>query len=114
MDKLCFVIQRFDKGHYDKLFRELFKPAIEKAGFKPYRVDEDLSASIPIESIERMISESHACFAEISEDNPNVWFEFGYAIAKEKPMCLVCSEVRERFPFDVQHRKIIRYTALHS
>jgi hypothetical protein len=59
--------------------------------------------------IEKKISESAACFAELSEDNPNIWFELGYAIARDKPLCLVCSETRERFPFDVQHRKIIRY-----
>ena len=48
-------------------------------------------------------------FAEISEDNPNVWFELGYALAREKPLCLVCSATRTKFPFDVQHRKIIPY-----
>jgi hypothetical protein len=37
-----------------------------------------------------------------------VWFELGFAIARDKPLCLVCS-TREKFPFDVQHRQIIRY-----
>jgi hypothetical protein len=97
-------------GRYDQLFREIFKPAIEQAGFDPYRVDEDLSASIPIESIELQISNAHACFAEISEDNPNVWFELSYSIAREKPLCLVCSKARKsKFPFDIQHRQIILY-----
>ena len=109
MDKTCFVIQRFDHGHYDKLYDEIFDPAIRKADLLPYRVDRDPSASIPIESTEQRISESAACLAEISEDNPNVWYESGYAIAREKPLCLVCAETRAIFPFDVQHRQIIRY-----
>ena len=109
MDNKCFVIQRFDGARYDRLYEEVFKPAIEKSGFIPYRVDQDPSASIPIESIEREISASDACFVELTEDAPNVWFELGYSIAREKPLCLVCSTSREKFPFDVQHRKIIRY-----
>ena len=105
----CFVIQRFDGGHYDGLYEEVFGPAIRAAGLEPYRVDQDPSASIPIEEIEKRISEATACFAEISEDNPNVWFELGYAIAKEQPLCIVCKTNREKFPFDIQHRLIIRY-----
>jgi hypothetical protein len=109
MEKTCFVIQKFDRGHYDQLYDEIFDPAIRKADLIPYRVDRDPAASIPIETIEQKIAESASCLAEISEDNPNVWYELGYAIAREKPLCLVCAATRDRFPFDVQHRQIIRY-----
>ena len=109
----CFVMQPFDGGMYDSLYEQVFDPAIRDAKLIPYRVDNDPSASIPIETIEHEIANSLACFAEISENNPNVWFELGYAIACFKPLCLVSSDARDRFPFDVQHRKIIRYPA-HS
>jgi hypothetical protein len=33
----------------------------------------------------------------------------GFAKAREKPLCLVCAATRDKFPFDVQHRQIIRY-----
>lgn len=105
----CFVMQPFDGDEFDKRFDEIYKPAIEEAGFDPYRVDRDPSASIPITNIETGIRESVACFADISKDNPNVWFELGYAICANKPLCIVCEHNREKFPFDVQHRKIIRY-----
>jgi hypothetical protein len=109
MEKKCFVIQRFDNGRYDRLYDEVFKPAIEEAGFTPYRVDRDPSASIPIDSIEREITTADACFVEISEDAPNVWFELGFSLAKDKPLCLVCSSARTRFPFDIQHRQVVTY-----
>jgi hypothetical protein len=105
----CFVMQPFDHARYDSLYEQVFDPAIRDAKLKPYRVDNDPGASIPIETIEEEISKSLACFGEISEDNPNVWFELGYAIAREKPLCLVCAETRAKFPFDIQHRKIITY-----
>lgn len=105
----CFVIQPFDGALFDKRFEEVFDPAITKAGLEPYRVDRDASASIPIDAIERGICSADVCFAEISVDNPNVWFELGYAIAQHKELCIVCESARKKFPFDVQHRQIIRY-----
>lgn len=115
MDRVCFVIQPFDAGVYDSRFAEVYKPAIESAGFMAYRVDEDPSASVPIEHIESGIRDASVCFAEITEARENVWFELGLAIAHGKEVCLVCASSRTRFPFDVQHRQIIVYeTAIPS
>src|SRR5262249_14599061 len=76
----------------------------------PYRVDQDPKVSIPIQDIENGIRESQICLAEITADNPNVWFELGYAIACGKEVILVCSDERTtKFPFDIQHRTIIKY-----
>ncbi|OAV73551.1 hypothetical protein Barb6_00156 [Bacteroidales bacterium Barb6] len=105
----CFVIQPFDDGKYDKLFNESFKPTIEKAGLNAYRVDEDPAASNIIESIENGIAQSFICLAEITMDNPNIWYELGFAFACRKEVVMVCSKEREKFPFDVSHKKIIRY-----
>ena len=106
----CFVIQPFDRAKYDKRFDDIFAPAIEAAGLEPYRVDKDPGVNIPIDDIERGIRDAAVCFAEISTDNPNVWFELGYAIAARKSVVLICSDERKTdFPFDVRHRNIITY-----
>lgn len=105
----CFIIQPFDGGAFDKRYKEVIEPAIREAGLEPYRVDQDPSTVVPIEDIERGIREAALCLAEISLDNPNVWFELGYAIACGKSVILVCSTGRERFPFDIQHRLVIRW-----
>lgn len=109
MDK-CFVIQPFDNDKFDKRFVDIFEPAITKADLQPYRIDKDLSVRIPIDEIEKGISESPICFAEITTDNPNVWYELGYAFACEKDVVMVCSDERQgKFPFDIQHRHVITY-----
>lgn len=106
----CFVMQPFDKNKFDRRYHEVFKVAIQEAGLEPYRVDEDPEVAIPIDTIEKQIASSEACFTEITTDNPNVWFELGYAIACNKPVCLVCSNERTTpFPFDIRHRKVIKY-----
>jgi hypothetical protein len=106
---VCFVIQPFDKGLYDDRYDDVYAKAIEDAGLRPYRVDRDPAASVPIDRIASQIRDAAVCFADISEDNPNVWFELGLVIASNKEVVLVCSAKRTKFPFDVQHRHIIRY-----
>jgi hypothetical protein len=106
----CFIIQPFDKGIYDSRYKDTFEPAVIAAGLEPYRVDRDHSVRIPIEQIETGIKSSVICFAEITTNNPNIWYELGYAVASGKDVVLVCSEdERQVFPFDIQHRSIITY-----
>lgn len=109
-DMRCFVIQPFDGGGpFDKRYDDVLVPAIRDASLAAYRVDRDPSVSIPIDEIEDGIRNAEVCLADISQDNPNVWFEVGFAIASRKPLCLICDTKKDRFPFDVQHRSIIRY-----
>lgn len=106
----CFVMQPFDQGPFDQRFEDILAPAIKAAGLEPYRVDRDPKVSIPIEDIEKGIRESDMCLADITQDNPNVWFELGYAIACRKEVVLICSKDRTtKFPFDIQHRTILAY-----
>lgn len=105
----CFVIQPFDHGAFDKRYDDVFAPAIRASELDPYRVDRDDSVAIPIEQIESGIKGAQVCLADITTDNPNVWFELGFALSANREVVLVCSANRERFPFDVQHRNIITY-----
>jgi hypothetical protein len=107
----CFVIQPFDKGAYDKRYEDVIVPAIINAGLEDYRVDRDPATKVLIEAIEEGIRCSDACIAEITTDNPNVWYELGFAIANDKPLVMICDS-KERtgpFPFDVRHRVIITF-----
>jgi len=111
----CFVIQPFDQGQFDKRFDDVFGPAISAAGLEPYRVDRDPRVTIPIDQIEVGIRNAEVCLAEITTDNPNVWFELGFAIASHREVVLVCAtERKSRFPFDIQHRSILSYETQSS
>ncbi|MGH1441368.1 MAG: hypothetical protein ACRBBR_14735 [Cellvibrionaceae bacterium] len=108
---LCFVIQPFDEGGtYDKRYKETIKPALEEAGVSPKRADEILGLTPVIEKIETAIANAPICLAEVTENNPNVWFELGYALALNRPTVILCEKsIRSKLPFDVQHRSIIFY-----
>jgi DNA-binding MarR family transcriptional regulator len=109
----CFVIQPFDGGEYDDRYDQVLSPAIKGAGLLPYRVDRDPNTVIPYQDIEKGIRDALVCLADISEDNPNVWFELGYSLAAGKEVIIICAQRRlsenKKFPFDVQHRSIVVY-----
>src|SRR5580698_7444267 len=90
----CFVIQPFDAGKFDKRYNDVYAHAIKDAGLEPYRVDKDPAAGVPIEAIEEGIRTSAICLADITTDNPNVWYELGFAFASGRPVVMVCSKER--------------------
>lgn len=108
----CFVIQPFDdNGPYDKRYRDLLEPAVKAAGLEAYRVDRDPSVAVPIDDIENGIRDSEICLADITTDNPNVWYEVGFASAHGKPVVIICAKDRPtKPPFDIQHRTITFYS----
>lgn len=109
--KKCFIIQPL-KDEYKKRCEETYKPAIEKAGLVPYRVDENYDATkLRIQVIMEEIEKSAVCLAEISEDNPNVWYELGFADGHDVPVVLICErDKRNRLPFDVNQRDTCFYS----
>lgn len=112
---VCFVIQPFDNGGpYDKRYNDVMMPAIKDADLEPYRVDQDPGTTILIDDIEKGIRDAEVCLADITTNNPNIWYEVGFALANGKAVVLICLDPRpEPFPFDIRHRHIIRYK-LHS
>lgn len=109
MEKYCFVIQPISNNTFVKRFDDIYQPSIEKAGLKAYRVDLDPKVNNILDSILKKIKESTLCLADISIDNPNVWYELGYAYALQKDIVLVCDSSRKEFPFDISIQNIIKY-----
>ena len=111
----CFVIQPFDSGKFDKRFDDVYKPALKQAGLEAYRVDRDPSVEVPIDSIGEHIRDADICLADITTNNPNVWYELGYALAAGQSVVMVCSNERDgKLPFDIHHRTVIKYTSESS
>src|ERR1700722_7642938 len=105
----CCVFQPFDKGDFDKRFDDVLTPAIEAAGMEPYRVDRDLGSTIPVDTLHQEIRSAVICVGDITDRNPNVMYELGFAIAAGKDVVIICGPSIEKFPFDIQHRGILSY-----
>lgn len=108
--KICFVIQPFSEP-YKNRYKSIYEPAIRDAGLIPYRTGGHSVDDIP-KDIRYRIRNEHMCFADITEDKPNVWYEVGFAHACYKQVVMVCDEEKrpdECLPFDISARNVLFY-----
>jgi hypothetical protein len=107
-DDSCFVMMPFASplGGY---YTIIYKPAIEKAGLKAIRADDDMfSTGKIIDQIWSGINRSKVLVAELTSRNANVFYELGLAHALKKPVVLVSAN-EEDVPFDLHHIRVIYY-----
>ncbi len=104
-----FVVSQFG-GDYDILYNEVIKPVCEELRYNPIRGDEVMSCTLILNDIITSIQNSAIVIADITPDNPNVFYEVGYAHALNKPTILLCERViRDKLPFDVSGFRTIFY-----
>jgi len=111
----CFVIMPigeldgiYPKDHFRHVYEDIFKPAIEKAGYEAHRVDYNKSSSLIQVEIVKKIVESSMVLCDLSTRNPNVLFELGIRQAYDKPVVLVQETGTQRI-FDVSTINTIEY-----
>jgi hypothetical protein len=107
-EKTIFAAMPFDKKHDDTFFLAM-APAADAAGVACKRIDQEEYSGIIVTEINRMISESAAVIIDLSDSNPNVLYEAGYAHALKRPSVHICSTSLERLPFDVKPWNTIHY-----
>lgn len=103
---LCFVIMPFS-ADYDEIY-ETIKNAGSLAGFNTERADEQFAPDRVPERIQNLLESAAVLVAEISETNPNVYYELGLAHANSKPVVLICREGVD-VPFDISQWNRINY-----
>lgn len=91
----CFIImpiadsEGYDKGHFSKVYEDIFKPACINSGFSPIRADEVKQTNLIHLDILQKLIESPMAICDLSSRNPNVLFELGLRQAFDKPTVLV-------------------------
>lgn len=103
-----FVVMQFTE-EYNKLYEEVILPISQSLGFDCIRADEFYTSTPILKDIISSIEESTAIIAEITPDNPNVFYEIGYAHAIKKPTILLCDKRREKLPFDISGFRTLFY-----
>lgn len=110
----CFVIMPisdqgdYPKGHFDKVYEQIFQPAIREAGYEPYRVDENKMCDSIMKKIFDAIYNSPMALCDLSNRNPNVLYELGLRQAYDKPVVLVQDDKTERI-FDISGINTVYY-----
>jgi hypothetical protein len=84
--------------------------ALEQAGYDVIRYEELPPGALLTNAILDAIRGSELILADISEPNPNVYYELGYAHALGKQtVLLIRSDAQQSIPFDVAGLRIFVY-----
>ena len=95
---------------FDQVFEKLLKPAVENAGLSVYRADsEQRGGSIHSDMFQRLLL-SEFVVADLTLDNPNVWYEIGVRHALRSSGAVLTYALRDRLPFDLAGQRMVRYT----
>jgi tetratricopeptide (TPR) repeat protein len=94
---------------FNEVYRQLIKPALADAGFSVFRADEEQRAgSISTDMFQELLL-ADLVVADLSIDNPNVWYELGVRHALRARGVIQIQSQRDRMPFDVYVERTLRY-----
>ena len=100
---------QFQTPEYEALFKEVIEPVCKSEGLYAYRADYTYLPGLIIDDIKKQIAEARVIIAEITPQNPNVYYEVGYADALNKPLILISDRKEGLKPFDVRAYRTIFY-----
>lgn len=103
----AFVIMPFDV-EFTPIYENLIKKPLEDAGFSVARADSFLDQENILGSVIRGITTADLVVADLTTNNPNVFYELGLSHALDKPTVLLAQSINE-VPFDLRSYKILIY-----
>lgn len=93
----------------DDIMKSVLNPIALEIGYSVIRADL-LDGEVIIDDIIKMIMEADIVVADLTEFNPNVFYELGVRKAvKGKCICIVKDENLDKLPFDIAHLRAIPY-----
>jgi len=99
----------YDKGHFQHVYDDIIKPAVQKSNFSPYRVDEAKGTNLIHVEILKELIDAPIAICDLSSRNPNVLFELGIRQAFDKPVVLIQESGTPRI-FDISGLRCIDYS----
>lgn len=106
-DFFTFVIMPFST-EFDDIYKLGIKEAAKECDVLAERLDEQMFSEGMLERIYRQIDAADFIVADLSSRNANVFYELGYAHAKEKT-CILLTKDAADIPFDLKHKRHIVY-----
>src|SRR5688572_5097934 len=94
---------------FNGVYADLIRPAIEDAGLEVFRADEEQRAGDIRTDMFQELLLADVVIADLSVDNPNVWYELGvrHALRARGVISIACRE--GPMPFDVYPDRKLRY-----
>jgi len=103
----ALVLMPFKK-EFDEVYRVAFKEPLTELGYRCERIDELPFVGDVVQKLYDKLEHAGLIIAEMTGQNPNVFYELGYADALRKTVILVAQTAAD-VPFDVRSRRVITY-----
>lgn len=95
--------------YFDDIYRDLIQPALTTAGLESFRADyERRAGDIRIDMFQELLL-ADLVLADISIDNPNVWYELGVRHALRSRGVVLISGGKTNHAFDIYTDRKLRY-----
>ena len=96
---------------FNRVHKEFIAPALELAGLEPFRADQEKSAGDIIPDMFQELLVADLVVADLTIDNPNVWYELGIRHAlRSRGVVIVSGRVTPAFDTITQRKLIYRLT----
>lgn len=105
--KRAFVIMPFSR-HLTWVYKEIIKPACAQAGYSVERADELFHQRTVMRDVTEGILLSNVVIADLTDSNPNVFYELGIAHSLLRPVVIMTQDVAS-LPFDVKSHRVLVY-----
>ena len=92
----------------DQVFKHIIKKALEPLGYEVTRADQINEPGIITSQVVRRIVDSPLALADLSERNPNVFYELAVRHVTRKPLIMITTK-GEPIPFDISANRVIQY-----
>ena len=107
-DMTCFVLLPF-KEPYLTILNDHIKPILaDTFKIRSVKSDDIFRPEAVIETIQKMICASDVIIADITERNPNVYYEVGYSHGVKKKVIFITQDIKN-IPFDIAHLRCVIY-----
>ena len=107
-----FVIMPFGNKEgidFDKVYIDFIKPALKSNGYEVFRADEEMQAGdIKTDMFQELLL-ADLVIADLSIDNPNVWYELGVRHALRARGVILIQSKRKYQPFDIYTDRKLHY-----
>jgi len=113
----AFVVMPFGKKKggdgslydFNAIYQALIKPALESAGFEPFRADEATSSGDILTDMFQELLMADLVLADLSIDNANAFYELGIRHAFRKRGIVHIQAGRAYMPFDIFNVRTLPY-----
>ena len=113
-EKNCFIVTAIGESgtptreRSDNVYKYLIAPVCEELGYRPVRVDHVNAVDNINETVINYLKTAPMVIADMTEHNPNAFYELGFRQARELPLVPII-KVGERLPFDVITTRTVFY-----